>query len=620
MSNSDDNWHHNSHRLTITVPEPDLEVLVIDADGSIVDRGESDRGPLAIDLPRGLYTVRSCRSGNFAEAVVRLGEDRTVKAPIPAVFSAAAIPGAATTHEYYTYPAWQASQTMTSPDQKWNGAVHSGLMLFARAPHHKAYRGNDQFSGLSLRATDGRTLSDFSTDTMRDDDTGWSAFSARASAGLLILDDRGKFPRQIPVPMMHGWQTQLYVMHSDRLLWEDVRFTMVAEHTLRSRSSRSPYDAKSGDVREAQEIDAGLLALQNDSLSVAPKLIRSFLSSKFRNPILGLLGAYLMLLRFRCTRVRTKENDRLRTNPDIPLIREVLSNLDRLMPHSPDVVALHHLAKDWVAQRKLRPIKGVPLFRCGAEVLLEAAASDPSLVPEGSLLDVVSGHLHADTVWTTWKPIELPIDVRDTKRVDIGRAAGVDWVELSLVDEIKAVGRRLQGVASESPGNHDIRIEDIVRRIGVSHHAIRSAMNSLLSRAYSPLQSPQLEVRDQRLLSSDISRSLAKKLGAGVGVEFGALAAVDRLDDPLEQRPNIQKVYATIKKSLAEVAVTHKSGISADTALSAIMQPAHEYQRLFVNRRLSQSFPDLKVGLSDVEFGMAETVRDIAKAVVRKWD
>ncbi|MEQ1651220.1 MAG: hypothetical protein ABL897_01895, partial [Hyphomicrobium sp.] len=82
MSSSE---HHDGrplHRLVVDALEPGLGVLVIDAEGGIVGRCADDQSQLELNLPRGLYTVRSNRSGSFAETVVRLDGTQTVKAPV----------------------------------------------------------------------------------------------------------------------------------------------------------------------------------------------------------------------------------------------------------------------------------------------------------------------------------------------------------------------------------------------------------------------------------------------------------------------------------------------------------------------------------------------------------
>lgn len=590
-----------SHRLTVDAPEPGLGVMVIDAEGSIVARCADDQSRIEVDLPHGLYTVRSSRSGAFAETVVRLDGPQTVKAASPPVFSAATIPGAETTHEYYTFPAWEASQQPTAPEQAWNGPADARLLLFVRAPQRKDYAGEDQLSALSLRTLDGRTLSTFEADAKRDA-AGWSAYSAQLSHGLLILEDRGELPRQIPVPLMRDWQSQLFVMHRSHLLWEDMRLTVVPVHELDSRRYRSPYDGNAEDVRVALDMDAGLLALQNDASSVAPQLIASFLNSKFKNPILGLLGAYLMLLQHK----PDSEKGALAPNPEN--IRIVLDNLHALLPESADVAALRLLAEPWLGKPDLGPITCVPLFRCGTEVLLKAAASDSSLLPEGSLLDAVSDGLYGDTVWTTWKPVPLPLGMRVASTPTGAAPSEPNWVELAVVDAIAAAKRR----------DKDFAADDLVRRIGVSPHAVREAMETLMARAASWQQPSQAESRTLRLLGGEVANTLVRNLGAQFDESRWRQISVGASSEEQAAKPSMQQVYARLKRTLAEFASPGTGKISADTVLAEIIRPDDELGWYHARKRLSRRFRDYNVALSDKEVGAAETVRDLAQLMARK--
>jgi len=584
-------------------------VLVIDAEGNVVGRCADDQSRIELDLPRGLYTVRNSRSGTFTETLVRLDGEQTVRAAPPPVFSAATIPGAATTHEYYTYPAWEASQNPTAPEQAWNGAINAGLLLFARAPQREAYAGEDQFAALSLRAPDGRTLSGFDTDAKRHA-TGWSAYSARLSHGLLILEDRGERPRQIPVPLLRGWQTQLFVMHRGRLLWEDMRLTMAAEHELATRQHRSPYDHNADDVRASLNMDAGLLALQNDTPSVAPQLIAAFLGSKFQNPILGLLGAYLMLLHHR----REPKNREFKPVPG--QIRTVLDNLHALMPASADVAALRLLAKDWVDLPKLDPIERVPLFRCGAEVLLQAAASDPALLPEGSLLDVVSDNLYGDTVWTTWKPITLPVGTRSAAFAAPGAAEAItgaasaepSWVELAVVDAMVAAEQRTE----------DVAVDDLVRRIGVSPHAVREAMHRLIKRVTTQQSLLDVEPRGMHLLGGKAAQMILRTLGSAVDEILLAQIMDATVVESATTIPSIKQVYPRLKVALSEVAGKETGKISADSVLKEIISPEDVMGRTLLTRRLVRQFPEHNIALTNKELDAAESVRDLAHLMVQK--
>lgn len=594
---------HPLHRLTVDAPEPGLGVLVIDAGGTIVGRCADDQQRLELDLPRGLYTVRSNRSGAFNETLVRLDGPQTVQAAPPPTFSAATIPGAATTYEYYTYPAWEISQQLTAPELAWNGPADARLLVFVRAPQRDSYRGEDQLASLSLRTSDGATLSTFTTDAKRDTKAGWSAWSAQLSPGMLILEDLGERPRQIPVPLLSGWQTQLFVMHSRRLLWEDMRLITVPVDEILSRKYRDPYDSQAEDVRAALDMDAGLLALQNGTPSVAPRLIDAFLISKFRNPTLGLLGAYLFLLR---ERRRAEDPD---WRADIGYLRMVLDNLHALLPESADVAALQLLATPWLGKQSLAPVTRMPMFRYGAETLLREAAADSALVPEGSLLDLVSDRLYGDTVWTSWQPVPLPLDRQISSTPAAEVATGPNWVELAVVDAISAVRDRDDGAATD----------DLLRRIGVSPRAVREAMHRLVTRAETRQVPSDPASPDLRLLGGRIARKLADKLGTSIDEDLLAkISGGSASAEGASGTPGIQQVYSRLKKTLAEVAGTQVGKISADSMLKDIIGPGDAQGRTWLSRRLTRQFREHNIQLSGREMDDVESVRDLARLMVRK--
>ncbi|RJG09036.1 hypothetical protein D3879_24795 [Pseudomonas cavernicola] len=592
------------YRLTLEAPEPGLGVIVIDAEGNVVGRCADDKSRLDLDLPRGLYTVRSSRSGAFAETVVRLDGPQLVKAAPPPVFSAATIPGAATTHEYYTWPAWAASQTPTAPLLAWDEPADARLLLFVRAAHQGAYAGEDQLASLSLRMLNGRSLSEFRDDAQRDSDKGWAAYSTRLPHGLLILEDLGERPRQIPVPLMPGWQTQVFVMHHKRLLWEDMRLATLHADVIDSRKYRSPYDLQPDDIQPSQDMDAGLLALQNNTPSVAPQLIDAFLGSKFQNPILGLLGAYLMLLHER------REAKKPDYHADTGRIRMVLDNLHALLPESADVAALRLMAEPWLGKPALAPVERVPLFRCGAEALLQAAASDPALLPEGSLLDTVSDRLYGDTVWTTWKPVALPLGMYVAANLPgAGAMHETNWVEQAVVDAVSVAEHR----------GEDFTADDLVRRIGVSPHAVRNAMDRLITRAATQRLLPDVAPQDIRLLGGKVARTLADTLGLRVDESLLAqIASGPSSVESATMTPSIQQVYSRLKKALSEVAAKQAGKISADSVLTEIIRPDDALGRTLFSKRLARQFSEHNIALSNEELDATESVRDLAHLMARK--
>lgn len=237
--------------------------MVIDAFGNVVGRYAEDHQQITLSLPRGIYTVRGTRSGTFSEKLVRLDKSQTTEAPVPPVFSAAIIPGAQTTHEYYTYPSWEMSYKPTTNELAWDGPPEAGYFLFARAAKAEHYAQEEQLQFLKLITLAGKTLSVFGGSDTQCSSSGWSAYNTRLSPGLLLLGDQSNLPRQVPLPLLAGWQTQLFLMHHQWLLWEDMRLVLVPLQDLDSLALRSATDTNQADVQAGLDMDMGLLALQN---------------------------------------------------------------------------------------------------------------------------------------------------------------------------------------------------------------------------------------------------------------------------------------------------------------------------------------------------------------------
>jgi hypothetical protein len=470
--------------LTVEADSPGLEILVIDDAGRIVGRCAADQAGLRLELPRGLYTVRSLLSGTFIDTAIRLDGPRTLRAETPEVFSAATFPGARTTHDYYAAPALEASLRMTA--RTVSRSADAGLLLFARSPRRESYKGEDLFSNITLRAPNGKVLSRLEKRGVERGEEGWAAFSTSLPAGQAIIEDAGTPSRRIPVPLLHGRQTQIFVMHHGRLLWEDMRPNMV----LHAPDSHAvPLDFRKETWRSASNIDAGLLALQNHAYTIAPSLINAFVDTKFQNPIAGLLGAYLLLLDgLRGKKISREYADR---------IRDVLDNLRRLLPESADVAALEIMAEPWLGPASPRPILQAPFFRHGTKVLLRAAVSAPEWLPPESLLAEVADHLYADSTWTTWA-VPKPSSFSLRRFFTRAEAAEPDWVELAVIDALEIDSRT------------SLSLDDLIRKMAIPPASAQKAMERLGQRVRRGQSIPELSGGARSLLEGILKSQNAK--------------------------------------------------------------------------------------------------------------
>lgn len=577
MSNSSRTEFH----LTVD-DDPTFSLSVISNDDRICATNQD--APIDISLPRGVYTIRAELNGQFVDTLVRHTEDQHVEPELPERFSAVPLPDAFTTHEYYTYSAWEISQAPTAGQICWDGNPSSGCLLFIRAPDRERTLGINQAETLILRTLDGKILSDFS-DAAIDPDAGFTAWSADMSPGVVVLEDHGRRPRQLPIRLFDGFQTQVYVMYRGRPLFEDLRVLTTSYDDIMSRGGRDPYDRSDEFARASEQVDAGLAALANDARDIGGKLVREFLNSKFRNPLLGLIGAYLMLLRRH--RGMGQSDD-----ADLPSI--VIGNLEDLMPGSADIAALKVLAEPWLGPPILEPVHDVPLLRIGAEILIQRAAIDPALIPEGSVLDAVSDRLLGDTVWTSWEPIELPVSVG--LAIAKEQTQQMSWVELAIADAIDAAEKNLD-------------TSKLAERIGVTNRAVRDAYEKLVVRTDEHPEEIELVGYDvnrmRRGLLSRVSDSLAETMRP----------VINRLakEAPL----TYQAVYPKLKTAIAEVKNDDESVRASDQIKDLVGNWSDGSLRSRIFDRIEENF---LVKLDDIadELAKVETVRDIASLIVKK--
>jgi len=141
----------------------------------------------------------------------------------------------------------------------------------------------------------------------------------------------------------------------------------------------------------------GLLGLRLGRDLVPAEVHRELLYGKFDNPMLGLIGAHLLLMA---------------REPNRDTIDLVLGNLrDNLLGDVPDVRALA-----WRAWQRLggdrpapTPFDAPPMLRAGLRAVIDADAEVGGLVPADGILSWISRHQRADTAWTSWSP---PVQTR----------------------------------------------------------------------------------------------------------------------------------------------------------------------------------------------------------------
>ena len=579
-----------TYTLTASADEVGVELRVLDSGGMAI--ASTDEQRIELKLPRGIYTVRAERNGLYEDTSVRLTESRHVSPILPPRYSAIPLPDAATTHEYYSYSAWEVSTQYTAPDISFDGAADASVMLFLRAPAEDRVTSQQKTEHLVLRSLQGDLLHPLDgAEVITDEGHGFAGFSARISSSDILLEDFGDVRRQTRLPLLSNFQTQIYLMYLGRPLYEDMRVLTIDYSDLSTRQNRGPYD-RNEFTEITDQVDTGMAALQNNVEDIGAHLVNSFLVSKFHNPILGLLGAYLMLLR---------RNRRSSEAFDAALPTMVIDNLSGLMPGSADVVALRHLAAEWLGPPAVEPVSVPPLFRVGADVLINAAAREPDWIPVNSLFDVVSDRILGDSAWTTWSAIELPVEqqIDQDGKID---SDDMGWVEIALADKIASSHKALP-------------IEDLAERVGVTQRVINKAFKNLSKRAAERPEVLQQEGYDTALIGR------IQKVQADT---FGGTWLPGKL--PPETGPitpstmTYQRVYPVIKNALSEYTSISRPIKAADTVADILDDPSLIRARRMILKELLQHYPGAGLTALTKAEGKARfsTVRDMADMLIKK--
>ena len=335
-------------------------------------------GSIELDLPRGLYTVRVTRAGELREKVIKHRGATSESLTEPMRTSAVPSFDTSGAHEYYSWTSahWSTEDTRAAIGDNPEGR----LFLFIRSLNRETYRHQPLAEYLQLFDESGNMISHFDPHETEFSSDGWLAFSAPAAPGLYLLTYAGDEPRELPLYVFPGLSTQFFAMYQGQL-----RLDTASVLLQKKNKSFSPDD------RETQAFDSALNGLQQGRDLLPPGMMQMLLYGKFDHPMLGLLGAHVLLLR---------------EEVDEGLLDKVIGNLDHLLPNSPDVVALKILT----AKRFGKPPPNVvverpPMLRAGLDAVLTLAAEFDHVIPEGSLLDKIAARQRFDLPWTSWKPL-----------------------------------------------------------------------------------------------------------------------------------------------------------------------------------------------------------------------
>ncbi|HKB38851.1 MAG TPA: hypothetical protein VKD72_20575, partial [Gemmataceae bacterium] len=375
-------------RVDLRAADDVTELTVFDGQFQQVGRGF---GRIQTKLAPGLYTVRLRAGGTTRDRLLSIGpSDTEVVATYPALsfVSAAPLEGSVKSRESQREAATQFA-SLSAP--LGNG---SALFVFARnwdptGPPLQGEAEPDPAQGLSIwDATGQQQIADLSAaGSGRMSGPSWVACSVLVEPGgyrlrQTLADGRGYELALVASP---GWQTQVFLPPLRRDKSDQSPKFSGATILLSKDGGFDPSSPGSRLVELARQ------ALCRKVTAVTPEVIRQILSAKLNNPMLGLIGAHLVL-----ASSSDQDHQALFTDPLV-----LLRNLRGLLGDAhPDVEALAlKLTPGPSAFRFTYP----PMLRRSWALVIDASTSQPELVPNDSPAARIASRVCGPEPWLVWR-------------------------------------------------------------------------------------------------------------------------------------------------------------------------------------------------------------------------
>lgn len=382
-------------KLSIESVDPGIEVFIVNGDLNIEDRGIGRF--VTKPLNPGIYKIKAQAGLDVHEQLVVLrNTDQVVTIPRFAIASPAPLNATSKTHEYHIEAAAQLSAEV-----RVQVGTGSWIFVLSREWTPKNLSSESHFTpnanpaaGLSICDQDGIVIVALEAKAL-------VAATPDSSAGCNIQVDPGCYRLKLDLPdgsnmqqsivACPGWQTQVFLLQRD---FDAVRRADLAKASI-LMSRGLGFHADDNELRQTELARLSLLSQRK----MTPTGVRKLLGDKFDNPMLGILGAHLLLLE---------------PTTDMQLLSEVVVNLKSLLNfHHPDVDALSLL----VDPSSDVSVSVPPMLRHSWDLFVDATIHRPDIVPANSVAARAARRVCDEPPWFLWaegEPTEIPeIEMRD---------------------------------------------------------------------------------------------------------------------------------------------------------------------------------------------------------------
>jgi hypothetical protein len=373
----------SKQRLVVNAADPAAEISVVD--GNLNPIGVKGIGHLDATFEAGLYKVLVRVGSHLDERLVTLDQDRDLSFAAPAIASPIPLNSSSRSHEYHVEAARAAAANVRE-----TLGQGSSIVIFARdwTANNSAPRDNPA-AGLKLLGDKDSVLSSIEARAEirldGDPSAGWRGEVMPGSYWLrLDLPDGTATERTLYAAA--GKQTQIFLLQHYYTLADGtkIRRADIAGGTV-LMTSHFDFDPENSRAR-LSELACYALAQTRHILS--DTLLQQLLDEKFDDPILGLLGAHLLL----------------RDHPqDTRLFHIVTNNLLTLVgPEHPDLRALWLRREDRSGIEDLRlPVP--PMLRRSWDLTVEESVRNPDVIPAKSMTDAITLGVLPTAPWLVWQ-------------------------------------------------------------------------------------------------------------------------------------------------------------------------------------------------------------------------
>ncbi len=547
----------NGSDATVTIKGPNAMYVLRLVDQRLREVGSSGAGEIVLHVAPGVYTARCEAGGPAAEQTFRVsaGEERTIDfsiAELPRYESAAPVSGARNNNEHHSD--YAVSQMAGMLDQKWKkGGVR--LLLMNR-------RLTDDISipvtleGFSLISAVGALITDigpmegrFKDDELKDNITyGRDSFLLDLPPGGYVLcwpetqenpTDRPGIPIWLPTgDGGHDWDTFVFVAvdkgQSSPPPWNVSVHLSERRTTKHSTRAFGPGDRKDSKAQmlSSTATELALASLRTGRRQLSDETLWELLRDKFRNPMSGILGAYML-----CER----------DAPNWELFEKVIRRLRELVPDHPDIQGLTAFAakNGWKKAEGLRGVTFPPMLQVGATALSELDwEGHHDLVKPGSMAEIAALRWIKGGPWTLFGVPEAPAGP-PAPAVSEPPGKVKEWLQ----QNIPGSQDLFNSIVSQDVTNFLELPETVplrqLKRMGFS----RKSANELFSTARKLLDAPDLDA----LSPSNTSKAIPSGERRRKATVVSSTGKTGNREAPLSKRQIMAIVKATIADQLDQL-------------------------------------------------------------------